>query len=473
MQLSVPRRDAATLSPLTSRTVATLLAGAALCIAAGPAHADLTANGEADGLPASYSDETGLEVNQVAVEPEPPATTSTEVTYYLATAVAGPWEYAVDIHGDTAEGAVGGAIAVENRDATPNATYTIVHPYGTDTVTADDDGEVRATLDVFECEADCAGPAGVATRIGPFLRGIDGSVSQVGAPVVGSPHDSNFVRVSGPDGTISTDDFDLEADVETESTIPFAGFAPKSLALGSAQVGSTGGAQSVTLTNRGGGDAINVAEATLGGANADQFTIVSNSCDEVARGASCQVGVALRPTSTGAKNATLTIDDDAFASPPRVITLAGNGTAVPATPQDNPPTTTNVGPSTSGPSTAAPDTTGPAVTVSRRARRMSRRGIVALAIGCPAGEAAGCAGRVTLDTAGRVQTSARRRVRLGSKAFRLAAGERGTVRIRVNRRAIRILRRLGRTRVRVRVVARDGAGNARTITRTVVLSAAR
>jgi hypothetical protein len=132
--------------------------------------------------------------------------------------------------------------------------------------------------------------------------------------------------------------------------------------------------------------------------------------------------------------------------------------------QDACPTNTT----TQGACPVAPaDLVGPAVGISRRTRRLTRRGIVRVRLSCPAVEPAGClAGRLRLTSAKRVQVAVRRIVRLGSKRFAIPAGRSKVVRIRLSRRNRALVRRRGRLRVRARASAVDQAGNRRMSTAT-------
>ena len=79
--------------------------------------------------------------------------------------------------------------------------------------------------------------------------------------------------------------------------------------------------------------------------------------------------------------------------------------------------------------------------------RLGRAGRSAVTISCPADAADGCVGSVTLNTAGRVAVPAakakRRVLRLGKARFRLKAGTKGTLRIKVARKGRRVLRASG------------------------------
>jgi hypothetical protein len=113
-----------------------------------------------------------------------------------------------------------GRIRIDGRDLTPNATYTIVHPYGTLSLPADGFGAIRFTEDIGcapELGATCNFDVALASNIGPFLvwdpavlpappAGFIGDVN-IPHPVVGSPTGNNLFRVTGPEGIIETNLF--------------------------------------------------------------------------------------------------------------------------------------------------------------------------------------------------------------------------------------------------------------------------
>jgi hypothetical protein len=85
-------------------------------------------------------------------------------------------------------------------------------------------------------------------------------------------------------------------------------------------------------------------------------------------------------------------------------------------------------------------------------RRLDRRGRVTFVVGCPAAAPGPCAGRVVLRRA-------RRPLALGRKAFTLAPGQAGRVRVKVGRRGRRALRRAKRLRVRATVTASNASAS--------------
>ena len=104
--------------------------------------------------------------------------------------------------------------------------------------------------------------------------------------------------------------------------------------LPSTTQGATSAPVVVTVTNSGNA-ALNVSAVALIGANAADFTLVSNTCTgaAVAANATCTVGISFTPGAAGMRQANLQITDNAPASPQSfALTGTGNGPAVvPAT----------------------------------------------------------------------------------------------------------------------------------------------
>jgi len=98
--------------------------------------------------------------------------------------------------------------------------------------------------------------------------------------------------------------------------------SPASLTFASGPLGTTSGAQTVTLTNRQ-NTSLTVSAAVATG----DFAVASNTCgSSVAPGRSCTVGVTFRPMVMGRRTGTLTLPYSAAGSP-SVIALSGSGNA--------------------------------------------------------------------------------------------------------------------------------------------------
>jgi uncharacterized repeat protein (TIGR01451 family) len=111
---------------------------------------------------------------------------------------------------------------------------------------------------------------------------------------------------------------------------PAVGLGASSLAFGTAAVGTTTSAQTLTVTNtaESGSQSLQIGTLSTGGANPTDFVLGNDGCSNssIAPGASCTVDVSFAPTATGARSANLSIPSNA-GSTPDVITLAGSGMA--------------------------------------------------------------------------------------------------------------------------------------------------
>jgi hypothetical protein len=122
-----------------------------------------------------------------------------------------------------------GRLRIRLEDAQPGGTYTITHPYGVDTLTADADGEIRYVQDKTPAPDDFG--LALDSRIAPFLVDADGlhetpTGNYVGQPgvettVTGSTYGTDYVEISGPGLTtpFRDDTFDLMGRVATNSGI--------------------------------------------------------------------------------------------------------------------------------------------------------------------------------------------------------------------------------------------------------------
>jgi len=103
--------------------------------------------------------------------------------------------------------------------------------------------------------------------------------------------------------------------------IPTATIAPGSLSLGGQAVGTTGSAQTVTLTNSGNGP-LTISSIIVNG----DFSQTSNCVGLLAAGASCSINVTFTPTAAGSRQGSLTVADNASGSP-QTVSLTGTGLA--------------------------------------------------------------------------------------------------------------------------------------------------
>src|SRR4051812_8750492 len=335
-----------------------LLAGAlgALAVAA-PAHAALTVTGPLDPAtkaPAFFQDANGLQL--ALCHPGTPncgPAVPGEDFYNMATSTfvmpnGGTASLILDM---TLAPNASGDPAAFNRvrvqlDGAPAGQYTITHPYGTDIVDAPAGRRGRTTIDIG-CAVTAFGPCDFATalagRYGPFLTAAPGTTPPAGfigdaiteVPVIGSPTGNNFFRVEGPGlpaGGVQSNTFALMGKL-------FGGVVPAfahsgNVAFGDQLTGGTSAAKTVTVTSAGipgAGSNLAISGVTLGGANAGDYAITSNTCAgaNVAAGGSCNVSVTFTPGATGPRSATLPFADNT-ATASHVVALTGNGTTAPA-----------------------------------------------------------------------------------------------------------------------------------------------
>ncbi|HEY6947042.1 MAG TPA: choice-of-anchor D domain-containing protein [Candidatus Acidoferrum sp.] len=111
-------------------------------------------------------------------------------------------------------------------------------------------------------------------------------------------------------------------------TAPIVSFGgTTSLNFNNQLVGSTSASQTVTLTNTGTATlTISGSGISITGANSGDFAETNTCGSSVAAGANCTISVTFKPTATGARNASLSVTDNASGSP-QSIPLTGTGVA--------------------------------------------------------------------------------------------------------------------------------------------------
>jgi len=113
--------------------------------------------------------------------------------------------------------------------------------------------------------------------------------------------------------------------VPITATATAASLSPTSLTFASQVVGTTSAPQVVTLTNVSGGSTITITGITTTGTNATDFAQTS-TCASVPPKKNCTISVTFTPSATGTRTASLSIADNAGASP-QTVPLTGTGTA--------------------------------------------------------------------------------------------------------------------------------------------------
>jgi hypothetical protein len=107
---------------------------------------------------------------------------------------------------------------------------------------------------------------------------------------------------------------------------PTFSLSTAALAFGNAPIGTTSGAQMITVTNTGSA-ATGVPSVALGGAAPNEFMIAGNSCTAaLAPAGTCSISIVFKPTIIQASNATVTVSGTPGVS--GVASLSGSGTAI-------------------------------------------------------------------------------------------------------------------------------------------------
>ncbi len=233
-----------------------------------------------------------------------------------------------------------GRVRIRAENAVPGALYTVTHPFGVDTVIAEDDGSINVTEDLGCLSSPCDFAAALDSRVTTFLR-WDPAVAplapagQIGDPntphtVVGSPLGTNVFRIVGPDiggpgvNVIETDQFLVQGKLYVPVG-PVVRVAPQLVDFGTVLVGGPV-AQSVTVENLGDAPA-QLGTVTLGGdAAADYLLTDGCSGQSLAAGASCVIGVQFTASAVGRREAFFSVPSNAPSSP-QDVTLIGRGLA--------------------------------------------------------------------------------------------------------------------------------------------------
>jgi hypothetical protein len=104
---------------------------------------------------------------------------------------------------------------------------------------------------------------------------------------------------------------------------PQASISTTALAFGNQNLSVSSAAQPVTLTNTGSAP-LTVTSVSIGGPNSGDFSQTNNCPASLALNSSCLINIAFTPGATGPRTATLSISDNAPASP-QTLALSGTG----------------------------------------------------------------------------------------------------------------------------------------------------
>lgn len=337
-----------------SRTIKLALVSAfAALAAAAPAQANLSAVGPVDpatDVPAWFQDASGLKLGLCLTAPGCLSTAADfaapdgEAFYFNAGAAVpvGSGSARLVLAQEAVSPPAGPAafmrVRVTITGATPNATYSVTHPYGNVTITTDARGIGKSTVDTGCTAAPCPGFAGALSGgIGPFLTWTPDSSLPAGLIGDGlTPHtvtggtNGNSFTVAGPGG--GTTNLFTVAGKLAGPPVPVIN-APSAVDFGSSPVGVP---VEKTVTARsfgvpGAGSELNIASPILGGDMPSQYRMVANTCAGVfTSGQSCTVTVQFVPTAGGAQPASLILPSNATGGNGN-IALSGTGVAPAAT----------------------------------------------------------------------------------------------------------------------------------------------
>ncbi|MBV8945592.1 MAG: choice-of-anchor D domain-containing protein [Solirubrobacterales bacterium] len=136
------------------------------------------------------------------------------------------------------------------------------------------------------------------------------------------------IRAASLQVTDNASDSPESVSLSGTGTAPTVALAPSSLTFGSQLVGTTSGAQTVTLTNSGTAP-LTVSSISVTGANAGDFA-EANSCPiapaTLAVNGSCTISATFAPTAAGGRTAAIQVADNA-ANSPQNVSLSGSGVA--------------------------------------------------------------------------------------------------------------------------------------------------
>ncbi|MBV9808688.1 MAG: choice-of-anchor D domain-containing protein [Solirubrobacterales bacterium] len=136
------------------------------------------------------------------------------------------------------------------------------------------------------------------------------------------------IRAASLQVTDNASDSPESVSLSGTGTAPTVALAPSSLTFGSQLVGTTSGAQTVTLTNSGTAP-LTVSSISVTGANAGDFA-EANSCPiapaTLAVNGSCTISATFAPTAAGGRTAAIQVADSA-ANSPQTVSLSGSGVA--------------------------------------------------------------------------------------------------------------------------------------------------
>ena len=218
------------------------------------------------------------------------------------------------------------------------ATDSLDFPATTSAVQQDfGGGSCSATIDGLPYTFDCPNAfLAVLNTTGSslfstFLGGAGGSIalgvavdSSGNALLAGTTISADFPVANAEQGNLAGDTDAFVAKISGLSTSAAAvSLSPTTLSFGSVSVGSSSGAQIVTLSNSG-SSSVSITGITVTGTDSGDFSQTSNCGTSVAASSSCTISVTFTPSASGSRSATLSVADNAPNSP-QTASLSGQG----------------------------------------------------------------------------------------------------------------------------------------------------
>lgn len=208
-----------------------------------------------------------------------------------------------------------------NLDTLTSSYDTVLSVYTKDTnqqlqeVSCNDDitsGEFQSSLSLPNLTAGTT----YYIMVGEAPPAVDNEIDSTGNPIVDGS--GNNIKAATP---LSSDER-LVLHGSFLISGPFAVLSPTSLTFGNQNVGTTSGAQNVTLSNTGTAT-LNITGITASG----DFAVQSSTCGaSLTAGSNCTISVTFTPTQTGPRSGTLSVTDNAPGSP-QTGSLTGTGVA--------------------------------------------------------------------------------------------------------------------------------------------------
>jgi FG-GAP-like repeat/Abnormal spindle-like microcephaly-assoc'd, ASPM-SPD-2-Hydin len=165
-------------------------------------------------------------------------------------------------------------------------------------------------------------PTGISCSFSPpSLNGTGTSTLSI-TTTSSTPGGTYPVSVMGISGTLSHT-VALTLTVASSTGATTASLGPTTLTFGPQASGTTSSSQAVQLTNTG-ATPLSISSISITGQNPGDFA-QSNTCGTgIAVAATCQINVTFTPAGMGARNAVISISDNATGSP-QIVALSGSG----------------------------------------------------------------------------------------------------------------------------------------------------